>query len=179
MPYVQVSADAPGQLLQKRHEPGGCPLQLEGMTAHPHHLAAFDTRHFCIHPADVPPDYHPRCRPDKNSVMRIIGVIDVSRGRAVHARGGRRAAYAAVTRVAATPVTAGDPIAVARAYRERFAVDELYVADLDAIDGKAPQSALIRAVAGVSRVWVDAGVTSVAGARAVLASGASRVVVGL
>ena len=44
--------------------------------------------------------------------MRIIGVIDLKNGRAVHARGGRRDEYAAVSEAAGTPID-GDAIKLA------------------------------------------------------------------
>jgi phosphoribosylformimino-5-aminoimidazole carboxamide ribotide isomerase len=103
--------------------------------------------------------------------MKTIGVIDLRGGVAVHARGGTRREY--------TPI--GDAVDLARAYVERGGVGDIYVADLDAIDG-APDlaSSTVRAVAAIGApVWLDAGITSVERARAALDAGASRVVVGL
>jgi len=111
--------------------------------------------------------------------IRILGVIDLLRGRAVHARGGRRAQYLPVARALGVDI-GGDPLALARLYVEHLGLRDLYVADLDAIEGKDPQDALVAAVAHLGpTVWIDAGVTSVASARRALRTGASRVIVGL
>src|SRR5438477_4509429 len=57
--------------------------------------------------------------------LRVIGVIDLRGGAAVDARGGRRDEYQPI----------GDAVELARTYVER-GVEELYVADLDAIEGR-------------------------------------------
>ena len=113
--------------------------------------------------------------------MRIIGVIDVRNGQAVHARGGVRADYAPVDAVAGVNV-AGDAVALARTYVERLGVRELYVADLDAIaDGpRAMNEGVLRdIVATGAPVMVDAGVSTPRDAQRVLDAGATRVIVGL
>ena len=112
--------------------------------------------------------------------MRIIGVIDLKGARAVHARGGRRETYQPVQRVAGATINDGDAVAVGRAYVDRLGLDEIYAADLDALGGRAPQDALVAAVAGIGvPLLLDAGVTSVDRARHALALGAARVVVAL
>jgi phosphoribosylformimino-5-aminoimidazole carboxamide ribotide isomerase len=111
--------------------------------------------------------------------MRIIGVIDLLGGRAVHAKGGCRHDYGPVHEVAGTPV-GGDAALLARLYLEELQVSELYVADLDAIAGGAEQDQLVRRIAetGVP-VWLDAGVSTVAQARRAHTRGATHVVIGL
>ncbi|MBI4519822.1 MAG: hisA/hisF family protein [Gemmatimonadetes bacterium] len=115
--------------------------------------------------------------------MRVIGVLDLHAGRAVHARAGARAHYAPVELSPSSPlgaVTGGDARALARAYVERLGLTELYAADLDAIGGGAPEDGLIAALAALGvPLWLDAGVASVAAARHAAALGAARVVVGL
>lgn len=112
--------------------------------------------------------------------MRVIGVLDLAGGCAVHARQGQRELYRPVGTVAGNAVEPGDAPALARAYIERFGIPELYVADLDAIQGRPPQDALLTRLAELGvPLWLDAGVTSVAGARRARAAGASRIVVGL
>ena len=64
--------------------------------------------------------------------MRLIGVIDVKDGHAVHARGGRRETYAPVSKAAGTSID-GDPVRLARVYLDTFGIDDIYIADLDAI----------------------------------------------
>ena len=111
--------------------------------------------------------------------MNVVGVIDLLGGRAVHARGGERSLYLPVAGPNAN-TRAGDPVALARFYLDRLALSTLYVADLDAILGRAPQAAAVRAIAELdAAVWVDAGVRAIGDARAVIAVGAARAIVGL
>jgi phosphoribosylformimino-5-aminoimidazole carboxamide ribotide isomerase len=112
--------------------------------------------------------------------MRVIGVIDLLDGLAVHARAGNRTSYAPVRAIAGSPLPAGDTVALARAYVDRFGLCELYVADLDAILGKPPQHDVIRALSALPvTLGLDAGVSSVEQARRASDSGASYVIVGL
>jgi phosphoribosylformimino-5-aminoimidazole carboxamide ribotide isomerase len=111
--------------------------------------------------------------------VRIIGVVDLASGLAVHARAGKRQDYAPVQQVAAAAIRPGDAVALATAYRDQLGIDELYVADLDAIVAGRPQPVLVSALSRVTRLWLDAGITSVDGARSAIAHGASHVVVGL
>jgi phosphoribosylformimino-5-aminoimidazole carboxamide ribotide isomerase len=98
----------------------------------------------------------------------------------VHAQGGRRDEYLAIEQVAGEPIRSGDALALARQYRERFGLMRLYVADLDAIEGRMPQAILVRNLAssGVS-IWLDAGVASVDAAFHALDLGVEKVIVGL
>ena len=59
--------------------------------------------------------------------MRLIGVIDLRGGRAVHARAGRREDYAAVKSVAGSAIEPGDPQALAQSARigADFGYDEI------------------------------------------------------
>lgn len=111
--------------------------------------------------------------------MRVVGVIDVLDGRAVHAVGGRRSGYQPVRSAAGRP-TDGDPLALARAYVEALDLRELYMADLDAIAGASPQTEVVSqlAAAGIS-LWVDAAVAGPDRALRLLSNGAAAVVVGL
>ena len=100
--------------------------------------------------------------------VRVVGVIDLKAGAAVHAVRGERERYRPV----------GDPLSVARTFRDGLGLDELYVADLDAIGGGGGQDAIIAELAREARVMVDAGVCEPERARALLGLGAHRVVVG-
>ncbi len=112
--------------------------------------------------------------------MRVIGVIDLKGGKAVHARGGSRDLYEPVHSVLLSEDQRGDAMALARAYRERLGLPEIYVADLDRITKGGPLSETVASIAAVGvPLMVDAGITSVTSAAAVLATGARRVVVGL
>jgi phosphoribosylformimino-5-aminoimidazole carboxamide ribotide isomerase len=138
--------------------------------------------------------------------MRVVGVIDLKGGAAVHAVRGERERYRPVRSVIGGDD--GDALALARGFRDALKLEEIYVADLDAIVGggdRAPGSghaagsghvpgsepatgrhptaggnhtALLRALAGEARLMVDAGVTEPAAARGLLALGARRVIVG-
>ena len=123
------------------------------------------------------------------SPMRLIGVLDLAGGRAVHARGGVRTRYAPVG-VAAGYQIDGDPVALARTYVDRLGLAELYAADLDAIAARqSPEpgasanlpahTPLIARLATVAPLWLDAAISSPAHARQALGLGAARVVVGL
>jgi HisA/HisF family protein len=100
--------------------------------------------------------------------VRVVGVIDLKAGAAVHAVRGERERYRPV----------GDPLSLARRFRDALGLDELYVADLDAIGGGDGQDAIIAELARGARVMVDAGASEPERARALLGLGAHRVVVG-
>jgi phosphoribosylformimino-5-aminoimidazole carboxamide ribotide isomerase len=107
--------------------------------------------------------------------MRVIPVIDLKGAVAVHAVRGERERY----RPLRSEIVAGsDPVEVTRAVRDALGLDELYVADLDAIAGGSADWETIAALAREARAMVDAGVTSVAQAERLLELGAARVVVG-
>jgi phosphoribosylformimino-5-aminoimidazole carboxamide ribotide isomerase len=112
--------------------------------------------------------------------VRVVGVIDLLDGRAVHAVAGMRDRYQPVRPIAGAFDTPGDSHALARFYIDRCGVDAIYVADLDAIQGGAPQIALLSSLCELGApVAVDAGVTTVDAARHVLTTGAATIIVGL
>jgi phosphoribosylformimino-5-aminoimidazole carboxamide ribotide isomerase len=100
--------------------------------------------------------------------MRVVPVIDLKDGTAVHAVRGERERYRPI----------GDPLSLARAFRSELGLDELYVADLDAIGGGGEHARTIAALARIARVIVDAGVSEPERARALMDLGVHRVVVG-
>ncbi len=109
--------------------------------------------------------------------MRIIPVLDLYNGLAVHAKRGDRENYQPVSGVF-TPQA--EPASVARAFREQLNLSELYIADLDAILSRGHHRSLISNLARHSgmRLIVDAGAATVAGALQVLDTGADRVIIG-
>lgn len=112
--------------------------------------------------------------------MRVIGVLDLLAGRAVHARAGQRATYGPVPSVAGLPIDPGDALALARAYTDHLGLTELYVADLDAILGGTSQHMLVGRLAALGApLWLDAGISSCDQAQRAIALGATQVVVGL
>jgi phosphoribosylformimino-5-aminoimidazole carboxamide ribotide isomerase len=108
--------------------------------------------------------------------MRVVPVIDLKGGTAVHAVRGERERYRPVR--SAIGGDDGDAVALARGFREGLGLDELYVADLDAIGGRSGHGGVLAALAREARVMVDAGVSELARARELLDLGAHRVIVG-
>jgi phosphoribosylformimino-5-aminoimidazole carboxamide ribotide isomerase len=115
--------------------------------------------------------------------LDVIPVLDLKGGRALHARRGDRAAYAVVRGALGD---GADPVALARAFRDRLGCRHLYLADLDALtDPRAarPAAASAAALAALAalglELWVDAGVRDASEAAALQAAGAARVVVAL
>jgi phosphoribosylformimino-5-aminoimidazole carboxamide ribotide isomerase len=107
--------------------------------------------------------------------MRVIPVIDLKSGVAVHAVRGQRERYRPLR---SRLVAGSDPVGITRAVRGELGLDELYVADLDAIAGGTPHRDALAALAREARVLVDAGVTDVAAVRPLLELGVERVVIG-
>jgi phosphoribosylformimino-5-aminoimidazole carboxamide ribotide isomerase len=84
----------------------------------------------------------------------MIGVIDLLGGNAVHAVAGRRNEY---RNIVADGVIQGDAISLAKRYA-RLGLTSLYIADLDAIIGSAPNTDLLaRFAASGIELWIDAG----------------------
>ena len=109
--------------------------------------------------------------------MRVIPVLDLCGGLAVHAKRGDRENYQPVVSVLTAQA---EPASVAQAFHEQLNLSELYIADLDAIQGRGHNRPVISHLAqhsGMSLI-VDAGAADVASARQILDSGASRVIIG-
>ncbi|MEM2866485.1 MAG: HisA/HisF-related TIM barrel protein [Candidatus Hadarchaeales archaeon] len=86
--------------------------------------------------------------------MKLIPVLDVREGTAVHAVGGRRKEYRPVKSVLAE---GSSPLSLARAYLG-LGLKEIYFADLDAIEGAGDNlSSLSELVKEGAEVMVDAG----------------------
>lgn len=116
--------------------------------------------------------------------MRLIPVLDLRGGQAVHASGGDRARYAPLVSRVAPGAAPGDAVAIAAAY-SALGAQSIYVADLDAIEGRAPQVSLVRACArsarehGSASIWIDAGIYEAANVDPWLAiSGVDRIIAG-
>ncbi len=73
--------------------------------------------------------------------MKLIPVVDLMQGQVVHARLGERQHYRPIQ----SPLCASsDPIMVIKALASLYSFDALYIADLDAIQGKSTQVAQIQ-----------------------------------
>jgi phosphoribosylformimino-5-aminoimidazole carboxamide ribotide isomerase len=107
--------------------------------------------------------------------MRVIPVIDLKGGVAVHAVRGDRERYRPVRSVIAD---GSDAVRLARAMRERLGLDELYVADLDAIAGGTGTPDVVASLAQDARVMVDAGTVTATAIARLLDLGVARVVIG-
>lgn len=107
--------------------------------------------------------------------MRVVPVIDLKHGTAVHAVAGPRHRYQPLSSVLAA---SAQPEEVARGLHSRLGLTELYVADLDAIETGRPPHPIIRSLAGAARVMLDAGTGNADRASGLLHLGADAVIVG-
>jgi HisA/HisF family protein len=110
--------------------------------------------------------------------MEIIPVLDLKGGVVVRARMGERHLYAPI----ATPLAAtSDPLDVARGLLAIHPFATLYVADLDAIEGRGDNGAALRRVKlgcpGLS-LWVDNGIADASAAARWLDAGLGSLVLG-
>lgn len=91
--------------------------------------------------------------------MQIVPVIDIRNGVAVRAVAGARASYAPLE----TPLAAtSDPLDVARGMMALHSFEAIYIADLDAIERRGSNKAIVGAIADAitpARLWLDAGFT--------------------
>ncbi|HUL49938.1 MAG TPA: HisA/HisF-related TIM barrel protein [Gemmatimonadales bacterium] len=109
--------------------------------------------------------------------MRVIPVLDLRHGRAVWARGGVRERYAPLKSALMRGID-GDPGALVRACAA-LGSREVYVADLNALEGGVPQRELVGALASAAALLVDGGVRDVGELAALFEAGARRAVLAL
>jgi HisA/HisF family protein len=108
--------------------------------------------------------------------MLVIPVLDLKGGQAVHALRGQRVHYKPVRGVLGD---GEDVLGLATAYRDRLGCQTLYVADLDAIAGLPGHAALLRSLSATGlTLWVDAGVSTIDQAQALLELGVDKVIIG-
>ncbi len=97
--------------------------------------------------------------------MAILPVMDLKDGQVVRAVRGQRAAYRPVT---STFSSEPSPSSVAKGLVEYFGFDLVYVADLDAIEGREPNWQGLQQISDSGlRVWIDMGLGSLARTREV------------
>jgi len=109
--------------------------------------------------------------------MRVVAVLDLLRGQVVRGIAGRRADYRPIV---SQLTRSTHPVEVARAFRSQLGLEELYLADLDAIAGAPPCLSLCSELRRERfRLWVDAGIRSPAQASPLIDAGIDRLVVGL
>jgi len=108
--------------------------------------------------------------------MKLLPVLDIMNGTVVRGVAGRRSNYRPVV---SRLVASSNPVAVAKAFRMHFELDQLYLADLDAIAGGEPSLPVYRDLKERGfHLWVDAGVRDRARAD-LLAKEGLGIVVGL
>jgi phosphoribosylformimino-5-aminoimidazole carboxamide ribotide isomerase len=108
--------------------------------------------------------------------MKVIPVIDVLNGVAVHGVRGERERYQQLKSVLCR---SADPLEIALTF-ESLGFTSLYLADLDAILGKSANFNVYRKIMTETTLglMVDAGIADFARAEEVLATGVSKIVVG-
>jgi phosphoribosylformimino-5-aminoimidazole carboxamide ribotide isomerase len=108
--------------------------------------------------------------------MKVIPVIDVLNGVAVHGIRGERERYQPLK---SALCRSADPLDIASSF-ESLGFGSLYLADLDAILGKSANFAVYSQIMTETRLdlMVDAGIADFARAEEVLATGVSKIVVG-
>jgi phosphoribosylformimino-5-aminoimidazole carboxamide ribotide isomerase len=109
--------------------------------------------------------------------MKIIPVLDLMDGQVVHAVKGERERYRPVQSIL---VSSADPVEVAGGLQMETGCQELYIADLDAIQGKGHNRDAIRNIASHidAELWVDAGVDGVESANRLMTAGAGAAIIG-
>ena len=110
--------------------------------------------------------------------MRVIPVIDLLGGEAVHAQQGQRSSYRPIR---SRLCNSSEPLNVVRGYRRLFDFTEIYIADLDAIQGAGTNEASVRAIHsafGDLRLWVDNGLAILGDCQDWLDEGLGDLVIG-
>jgi len=109
--------------------------------------------------------------------LKVIPVLDMLGGVAVHAVAGRRDQYRPLK---SCICNGSDPLEVSSTFKSRYGFKELYVADLDAIRGKEPSLPLVQQIKNKVnlQLMVDIGVRSIGQALRLLGAGASEVIIG-
>ena len=117
---------------------------------------------------------HPHAR-EKN--MFILPVLDLLEGSVVRGVAGRRESYRPIL---SQICSSAKPLAVATAFRERFGLNRLYVADLDGILHGQPNFDTYRQLSDAEyETVIDAGIQDLESARAVFDAGAGSIIAGL
>jgi phosphoribosylformimino-5-aminoimidazole carboxamide ribotide isomerase len=110
--------------------------------------------------------------------LQAIPVIDLMRGDVVRARMGERSAY---RRLESPLSPTSDPIAVVRGLISVYPFPTLYVADLDAIEGKGDNLSTIRRLRSEFpglKMWIDNGAADAAALEALIGARLGAPVIG-
>lgn len=110
--------------------------------------------------------------------MKMIPVIDLLNGQAVHARRGERKLYEPLRSVLSP--RADEPLELAETYRTKLGMETIYLADLDAILNNRPNWEIYVDLARRGfRLWLDSGTQSARRAVSLVEAGVETVVLGL
>ena len=109
--------------------------------------------------------------------MQLIPVIDLQAGLVVHAVRGERDQYRPLQSVLCD---SAEPMAVARAFRQKLALTEIYIADLDAIQGRGDNKVIISALIQQegAGILLDAGAADSETVQSLLDLGVKKVIIG-
>ncbi len=115
--------------------------------------------------------HHPSCDTAMaDDPTMLIPVIDLMAGQVVRGVRGDRQAYRPIV---SKLCGSSDPLVVARILCEHCAASRLYVADLDALTGSAPQrevlKALLEGLPSLRELWLDAAFADIGDVRRLLA----------
>ena len=92
--------------------------------------------------------------------FKIIPVIDILNSEAVHAVKGEREKYKPLTSVL---FKGNDPIKIAKKFKDEYLINEIYIADLDAIIRRKPNLTLLTKILKIPeiKVMIDPGIISI------------------
>jgi phosphoribosylformimino-5-aminoimidazole carboxamide ribotide isomerase len=111
--------------------------------------------------------------------MRLIPVIDLLNNQAVHAVRGKRKHYKPVKSVLCN---SSDPLEIAVSFRDKLGLNEIYIADLDALQDsdRTKHRNLIEHLSSREgfRILLDAGISGAGEAQNLLNTGIYRVIIG-
>lgn len=109
-------------------------------------------------------------------MLKVVPVIDILGGIAVHAIRGRRSEYQPLK---SALCASADPLIVALAFKA-LGFSELYIADLEAIMAGCPNFSILKQIADITglSLMVDAGVADLERAETLLRNHVSKVVIG-
>lgn len=106
----------------------------------------------------------------------MLPVIDLKGGLVVHARAGHRSHYRPV--ISTWSQEAHDPFKLMSALRQQLGMNEYYLADLDALEGRTPQVNLITCLMNSGyQIWLDAAIHSSDVAAKWLTQGVYRLII--
>jgi phosphoribosylformimino-5-aminoimidazole carboxamide ribotide isomerase len=109
--------------------------------------------------------------------MQLLPVLDLMGGQVVRGVAGRRCEYRPIV---SRLTTSSRPREVARAFQANFGLNELYLADLDAIAGADPAFSVYADLKNHGfRLWIDAGTRTEERVRLLAAVGVERIILGL